>query len=170
MSPKCDCTVSKIQYWVILFINHCILFMAGTAEGHWAAHRGRGLSADAVWRVTAWCWCLWQWCRERLHPADDPQPGPSLEEHLRHVHGEEDEVRDQHAHFAGIQLELIGYTICPLDHQVSVSVQEPHLAGYFWGQNSKPQVPDTLTLLEVHLDKCLLNAININIPAPPTIW
>lgn len=31
----------------------------------------------------------------RLHPADHPQPGQTLEEHLRHVDGAADEVRTE---------------------------------------------------------------------------
>lgn len=85
--------VKEKVFFVFCFI--CAGWHSGSATGHRAAHRERGLGADAVRRPAPRCRCLRQWLGERLDPADHPQPGPPLEKHLCHVHGEEDEVSSQ---------------------------------------------------------------------------
>lgn len=65
---------------------------AGPAAGHRAAQRGRGVCVQHLRCPAARLGRLRQRDGVRLHPADHPQPGPALEEHMRHVHGAAHEV------------------------------------------------------------------------------
>lgn len=72
--------------------SYRLLVTSGASAGHRAARRGRGVRAHAVRARPPRRRRLRQRRRGRVHPADQAESGAALEEHLRHVHGAEDQV------------------------------------------------------------------------------